>query len=473
MKNLIYNKIYLCLLFFIIIFQSCSTFYVSSNDDDMSVNEFIYYVMKDVYLWNKNIPDVDFNNNIDPEDFFESLLDKNIDRWSYMYKISDLGVELKYNENIGFGLFPVWTKDITSDWTLKIAYVTKGSPVDKSGLERGDTILKINDLSIEDLEPSDSTSLLISDETTNSNELILSLLDKNNNPKNATIQKTIYQSSPILQTNVFEHNNKKIGYFVFNEFNYTGDNLDDDEYNDNDGIENLFFDFNFNDRIDELIIDLRYNGGGSLYICNYLASLIVGNEKEGNLFFKGICNNRNYENYVMPYYSSSIYYHYNELDTYYRSLAPSNGYFTYSFQHIDPYCSLDLKRIFIITSNMSASASEALINGLKPYIDVVLIGSKTHGKPVGMSPFQYKEYVFYPIMFEGLNSNDEGGFYDGIEVDIPTVDTLNIPLGSTSDPSIQAVFNYLDDISISKRPNNGIKYNYLQYKNNFMTIRNF
>src|SRR5690554_1398328 len=93
--------------------------------------------------------------------------------------------------------------------------------------------------------------------------------------------------------------------------------------------------------------------------------------------------------------------------------------------------SLDLSRVVFITTGNSASASELLINGLFPYMEVTLVGQDTYGKPVGMYIFTSEsfDWAFVPICFKILNANNEGDYYDGIPVDIPANDGVSYPFG--------------------------------------------
>src|SRR5699024_8798321 len=86
-----------------------------------------------------------------------------------------------------------------------------------------------------------------------------------------------------------------------------------------------------------------------------------------------------------------------------------------------PMNKLSLNRVYILTGFGTASASEMLINGLKPYIDVVLIGEQTIGKDVASitvydsPPFYYTKkninpnhkIALQPIVIRLFNSNNQ------------------------------------------------------------------
>src|SRR5262245_56920839 len=133
--------------------------------------------------------------------------------------------------------------------------------------------------------------------------------------------------------------------------------------------------------IDELVLDLRMNGGGLLDTAQGIARMIGGKRLEGRTFLKIIHNNR-----------------YRDLDSVER------------FNH--QWTSLSLPRLFIITSEKTCSASEALIQGLSPYMEVITVGAKTCGKPVGFLPVAYGDRVYYAITFKSVDARGEGDYYD-------------------------------------------------------------
>lgn len=97
---------------------------------------------------------------------------------------------------------------------------------------------------------------------------------------------------------------------------------------------------------------------------------------------------------------------------------------------------LDLTRVFVITTEATASASESLINGLRPHVDVRTIGATTHGKPVGMYSWNFCDLVAVPISFEIVNADGAGGYYDGLAPDCLADDLLTVPAGDVEETSL-------------------------------------
>ena len=102
--------------------------------------------------------------------------------------------------------------------------------------------------------------------------------------------------------------------------------------------------------------------------------------------------------------------------------------------------SLNLERLYILGSSGTASASEVIINGFQPLMDVVLVGRQTYGKPNGMYVISYPEnnytspeYIFLPIAFFTVNSENEGNYLDGIVPDHSRPDDLYHEFGLNED----------------------------------------
>ena len=96
----------------------------------------------------------------------------------------------------------------------------------------------------------------------------------------------------------------------------------------------------------------------------------------------------------------------------------------------DPLWSMDLERLVVIATRASASASELVINGLRPFIPVTVVGDDTFGKPVGQYGFDFCDQTLFPVAFELRNAAGDGNYYGGIRAECAAVDDLDHPLGS-------------------------------------------
>ena len=95
-------------------------------------------------------------------------------------------------------------------------------------------------------------------------------------------------------------------------------------------------------------------------------------------------------------------------------------------------------------SKGTASASELLINNLKPYVNARLIGSgSTHGKPVGFFPIPLSDYYLFPVSFKSVNKNGEGNYYNGLSVNAQIADGLDSDWGSLNESSLAAAIRHI------------------------------
>lgn len=396
MKFSILNK-YSLLVIFASIFLSCSddNNYLPRSGDNKTAYEIIDETMQEWYLWNENLPDISSANYSSANDYFDDLLATN-DRWSYIADLDDL---LAYFENgtyTGYGL----SFKFDSNDDLRVKLIFEDSPLFSSGITRGWKLVNINQLAISSL----------------SEEQILNELDRSSGTfifeNNAGEQKEITASqkeldqNTVLKRDVIDYEGTKVAYLAFDSF------LGKSEEELNEAF--VYFK---EQNATELVLDIRYNGGGSTYISNQLASLITGNAYAGDIYSKVFHNDsKNNEDFTEAFESQNAAYAFN--------------------------------RVFVITTSSTASASEMVINGLNPYLgeeNVILIGSRTHGKPVGMYVFEEKalNLAIVPISFSITNANDEGGYFDGIPVDLEISDDLSHDFGDIDESNFNAALNFI------------------------------
>lgn len=409
--------------------------------EKLSEQAFVYYTLKDVYLWNEELPELDYNSYPSAEAVLEAMRNRSYDRWSYIVRRSGDGSALpgnmKYDEAYGYGFDVIWR-----DSSLMISYVKAGSPAEVAGLRRGNKILKVNSTSIPDTPTGEFKSSIYS--KLFSPAALELTIEGAVNP--FSLSKGVYKKQDILISKVIPHAGRQVGYLMFNSFTSTGDRTDRDTKNDNKGLDDAFSSF-ARAGVTELVLDLRYNGGGSVAVSSYLANLIAGALCDGSLYKTLYFNRRSYTTSNIDVRLAYLDFMYRNSKHYRIDYLPELGRSVYYFNRLDN--SLNLKRIFVITTGDSASASESLINGLKPHIDLKLIGSRTHGKPVGMIPLTYKDIQLVAIMFRGENSLGQGDFYRGLPVDKEAADDLTNELGSVNETSLKEALYYIEHDSFS------------------------
>ena len=97
---------------------------------------------------------------------------------------------------------------------------------------------------------------------------------------------------------------------------------------------------------------------------------------------------------------------------------------------------LQVPRLVVIATRGTASASEAIINGLRPYMDVKVVGDTTYGKPVGQVSFDFCDKVLYPVAFAVTNSNGQADYFNGIPADCAAGDDLDHAIADAREASL-------------------------------------
>lgn len=431
------------IFFFLLIFSGIS--FYSCNDDDhsapsASVNDFVWKSMNLWYYWQSNVADLSDNrfqsdseytsflNSKQTPDLFYGLLYEygNTDRFSWIVddyrQLQNEFANVKLSFGMKYGL--VYVSQNSDEIFGYVQYVLPNSPASIAGLKRGDIFTKVNGVQLDD---SNYTSLL-SGNTISFGMGYIENGEIYNDNEEHTLTKIEIKENPVLINKVFETNGHKIGYLMYNAFraNY---NLEL-----NQAVAELK-----SQGITDLIIDLRYNGGGSVQTCSYFGSMISGQFNDMN--FTNLTFNSKRSDF------NSVYKFENQAKSYDDNLN-ENG--SFELTH------LNMNKIFVLTLSGTASASEMLINSMRPYIEVTTVGRQTYGKTVGSitlydSPStQYTSsdngintshyWALQPIVFDSKNSMNQPSPVMGIspDFDISEISYLeNLPpLGSENDPLV-------------------------------------
>ena len=171
--------------------------------------------------------------------------------------------------------------------------------------------------------------------------------------------------------------------------------------------------------IPDLVLDLRYNGGGYIYIANEVASMIAGTKAIGRVFEQLQYNDKH------PDWT-----------------AQSKFLFTNKSRAGQDLPQLNLTRVFILTSSRTCSASETIINGLSPFVQVITIGGNTCGKPYGFSKKDNCGTAYFAIEFDGINDAGKGGYVNGFAPTCPASDDLENELGSLNERLLANAASY-------------------------------
>ncbi|MCP4691200.1 MAG: PDZ domain-containing protein, partial [Desulfobacterales bacterium] len=361
-------------------------------------NRWLYDRMMAVYYWYDRIPAVDPASYSSTAALLGALRYGELDRWSYIASRADYTTLFEEGTYIGVGL----GKRYDSDDNLRVSHVYPDSPADKAGVKRGWKLLKINGKTIQEIEDENLWGDIWGEDELGV-VVQLKFEDLTDNALETSLVKELVRINTVFYYDAFDVGAKKVGYLVYMDFLETSE----EELN-------TVFSYFKGQGVDELILDLRYNTGGRVHIANLLASLISGVDTDGEVFAKTNWNDkrqdRNYE---------------------------------YIFEKQDN--SLNLSRLIVISSASTCSASELVINGLKPFLNVVTVGSATCGKPVGMSGQYFCDKILNPIVFETRNADDEGGYFGGVEADCPASDDLTAAFGDRDESSLKESLYYLEN----------------------------
>ncbi len=358
---------------------------------------FIYYCMKEYYLWYDEVPDLDYTAYTSLDDLLYDLMYLDLDKWSFIVPSST--ADAYYGEGMteGFGIGFIYEPDASNDYYMRIRYVFNESPAGMAELERSDKILEADGYPVNEFI--DNSTLM---NNIFSNYTVDFRIDRNGMVFNMDLTRWVYKINSVLYNDIIITTEKKIGYLVYNRFLSTS-------------IEELEAVFSLfkSENIDDLIIDLRYNTGGSLDVTQYLASLITGDNTDGKIMARIQFNDK------YSHINYSVYFEKEDI-------------------------SLNMNRVFFITDNNSASASELLINTLSPYIEVKIIGNRTHGKPAGMVPIDFFDMTLYAINFKIVNANDYGDYFDGIAPDATSDDGTEYSWGDINENCLAEALFYIE-----------------------------
>lgn len=403
------------------VFQNCETDDANNVPGEIAINNFIWKGLNLYYLWQADVPklaDDRFANQVElnsflyqydnPTTLFQQLLNKPrslypnpgeaIDRFSVIF--SDYreleGILSGTTKNNG-AEFALYFKDASQTSVFGVVrYVLPNSDAAMKNVQRGSIFYAIDGIPL----TNNNLNALLSNDTYTMN---FASYDNGNitpNGQSVSLTKSVISENPVYLNTVIDVGSRRIGYLMYNGFfpNYESE------------LNAAFGNLNAQG-ITDLVLDLRYNSGGSVATATRLASLITGQ----------------YTNEVFARQQWNA-----KLDDFYNSTSPSSllNLFTNRLGNGETLFSLNLNKVYILTTKSSASASELVINGLKPYINVVQIGDVTSGKNVGSitlydSPNFSKtgsstkhRYAMQPIVLKIVNKVGFGDYQNGLAPNI-------------------------------------------------------
>jgi C-terminal processing protease CtpA/Prc len=360
-------------------------------------NAFVRDTLRDIYFWYRELPDPPPALFASPEAYLDAVRFRPLDNtFSYVSSKESDTAFFSDSQFVGYGL---GTTLLAAD-DMRVVQVFPESPASEAGLDRGFRLIEINGRTIADLSASGELSAVFGP-----NEIgvvtEVRFRDLAGRDGRATMVKRLVTIPTVSLTRVYDVRGRRIGYVFFRNFVEPSAAA----------LDAAFGTLRATSATD-LVLDLRYNGGGLIAVAQHLASLIGGSRTNGRVFTQFVHNDKNS-------FRDSLW----RLD--------------------DPPQSLGLSRLVVITTRSSASASELVVNSLRPYMTVTVVGDTTYGKPVGQYGYDFCDKVLHPVAFALRNVLGQGDYFDGIPADCAARDDLDHALGDPAEASFSEALHYL------------------------------
>ncbi|EFK59274.1 S41 family peptidase [Sphingobacterium spiritivorum] len=424
----------------------------NDTEEDM-IKDSVFYYTKVLSLWEGSMPPGNVNT-LDDKGVVRSYTKKYatgeevlkymmsltpvvngspVDRYSFIDRQGTISGEIEEGVSTSYGMYVFYLQTSSSgdNADLYVRMVDKNSPAYQAGIRRGDRILSINGQTNIDYKTQQAQSFKLINDALNSKSMTIKFVSQTSVTTEKQIVSSLYNFDPILASKVIEQNGKKIGYLAFSSFVAI--------YNNRiptamlSSFENIFSQFE-GQNISELIVDLRYNGGGSVETAEYLANRIVPASATGKRMYSYKLN-RNLQAW---------------------GWAKEGGEFgpvNYAKKG-----TLNLNKVYFLVTESTASASELLINSLKPYFkdNQKMIGTygadsrgnrvveNTYGKPVGFfrTSIPNTDVDLYATSFQTINADNYGDYFAGLTPDGSTYEDYFKDFGDPQEGMIAEALYY-------------------------------
>jgi carboxyl-terminal processing protease len=367
----------------------------TKEEDELAIEHRQFYEeLKDWYFWYDQIPDIDPTSYPSLAHIMEAIRYRPLDRWSFVTEYDEYIAYIQNSEFVGYG----FGSRFDADGNLRVSFVFNTVPMWGAGVRRGWIIKAINNVNI--TPESNWSSLLGPAERGVSNTF--TYLKPDGEEVKLTFEKQVVTMNTVLHYDVLQAGSAKVGYMVLQGFTGTTDK-------ELETVFNLFK----QEQVTELILDMRYNGGGLTSVAKKISSMIGGKDLAGKPFTKYVYNSKKSNNNRTELFT-------NEAN------------------------SLEINRLITIATRSTASSSELVINGLRPYMNVHIVGDNTYGKPMGANIFRFNtKWAMVPITFKTVNANNQGEYFEGLPADIMAADGIAFPFGDPNEPSLKAALSFI------------------------------
>jgi C-terminal processing protease CtpA/Prc len=359
-------------------------------------NLFVRDALDELYLWYRELPPVDPVRYDSPEAYLDAVRYRPLDA-SFSYITSRAASDSFYSDSqyIGFGL-----STTVAGLEMRVLQVFDDSPAAEAGLARGARVTAIDGVAVSTLIATGRIDSAFGP-ATEGVTVEVAYEQRDGRRGAASLRKRPVTIPTVSLTRVFDVDGRKVGYLFFRNFVRPSIAALDEAFA---ALREA--------GVSELVLDLRYNGGGLVDVAVHLAGLIGGTATRDQVFAEYRHNDRN-----------------QRRDETLRFDVPANA--------------LALSRVIVIATQSSASASELVINGLKPFVPVVLVGDRTYGKPVGQYVLPFCDKVLAPVSFSMVNARGEGDYFSGLPVDCAAADDIEHDLGEAAEASLAEALRFV------------------------------
>ncbi len=408
-----------------------------SASENATVNAWILDQMRQAYYWNDKIP-ANPDLTLNPAVFFDTLrykydagLRPDGDRFSWIEEdATQLTAELSGQSKTTGMEYTLYLRAANSSEVIaQVLYVLPNSPADQAGLKRGDIIYFVNG---QRLTRSNYRALLFGPTSFTFKLAKVSNQTLVDSDETRTVSAQVFQENPVFLDSVYRVGGKTVGYVVYNQFIPSPNGTQTEEYDKK--LDAIFAGFKAQG-VNELVLDLRYNSGGYTSSSVNLASLIGKGVDASKVYFREEWNKT-----LTPQFQKQY----------------GDEFFLQRFLTKPQNLGGSLSRVFVLTTDLTASASELIINGLRPYMTVKQIGTTTYGKNVGSITItdntKQIQWGLQPIVFKSFNSLGQSDYSGGFKPDVEVQEPLSLlPLGDVREDLLNEALYQMTGTRLARR----------------------
>ena len=383
----------------------------------------------ETYLWYREVPTTYLPQSFATAKAYFDVLKttattasgKPKDQFHFTYTTAEWEASLNGVE-LGYGMLLALTRT-TPPRKAVVTIVEPGSPAALAGLRRGDALQTVDGVDFVNAPDTASVGIINAGLFPSAQGTHTLGFSRNGAPISASLQAVDVSTSSVQNERIIDTPTGKVGYLTFNTHN----NVAERQLAETMGRFQAA-------GISDLVLDVRYNGGGYLDVASELAYMIAGPQvTTGKTFEQVLANDKTRPAAPVPFHAQS------------QGFAGPNP-----LPKGTPLPSLGLKRVTLLTTGNTCSASEAIINGLRGVdVQVNLIGGTTCGKPYGFYPTPNCGTTYFAVQFQGVNAKGFGDFADGMAPTCDVADDYQNQLGDPAEGMLAAALRYRSSGSCS------------------------